>query len=277
MNPRGRALAGVVDLALVVVTAAFVAALIIAGWRAAAGPPAWKPRRVVVAACVASVTTVVAAWRISKAAAFQLIGDPIVRVETTSRLVALTFDDGPSPAYADEILAILAAEHVHATFFVVGRELASHPEVGAKLVAAGHQLANHSYTHVRMLARSLDFIRDEIERTDAEIRRAGYQGEIQFRPPYGKRLLALPWVLHEMGRRLTLWDLAPDSADPSIAPAAIVAAITAEVRPGSIVLLHVMGSAGATSRTALPDVIHALQQLGYRFVTLNELLAAGPH
>jgi len=127
-----------------------------------------------------------------------------------------------------------------------------------------------------MLGRSLDFIRGELEQTDAEIRRAGFRGEIQFRPPYGKRLLALPWVLREMGRRLTLWDLAPDSADPAIAPAQLVDRIRDEVHPGSILLLHVMSSAGATSRAALPAVIHALEDQGYRFVTVNELLAFEP-
>ena len=218
-----------------------------------------------------------AGWRISKAASFQLLGDPIVRVETTSRVVALTFDDGPDPRYTDAILEVLRAEQVHATFFVIGSELARDRELGAKIVTAGHQLGNHSFTHVRMLGRSLEFIRDEIEQTDVEIRRAGYRGEIQFRPPYGKRLLALPWVLRESGRRLTLWDVAPDSADPTISVAQLVGRVRAEVRPGSIVLLHLMGGPGDTSRAALPEVIHALRSLGYQFVTLNELLAVGSH
>src|SRR5262249_31912332 len=128
-------------------------------------------------------------------------------------------------------------------------------------------------THARMLGRSLDFIRDEIERTDAEIRRAGYHGPIQFRPPNGKRLLALPWVLRDLGRRVVLWDVAPDSADPSIGAAQIVEHVRDEVRPGSIVLLHLMGESRATSRAALPGVIRALDGLGYRFVTLRDLLA----
>jgi peptidoglycan-N-acetylglucosamine deacetylase len=263
----------VADISLVLVASAVLAAMLLATWRVVSGRPLWRWPRVAIAACAALLATSFAAWRISKAASFQLLGEPITRVETTSRVVALTFDDGPNPQYVDDILEVLRAEQVHATFFVVGRELARYPELGTKLVGAGHELGNHSYTHVRMLARSRDFIRGEIEQTDAEIRRSGYRGEIQFRPPNGKRLLALPWVLHEMGRRLTLWDVAPDSEDPAISPARLVERIHDEVRPGSIVLLHVMGLQGETSRAALPAIIHELKSRGYRFVTVSELVA----
>ena len=266
-----------VDISLIVLVAGALAGLLIAAWRAVSRPRSRTWPRVVLAACVALLVTSFAAWRISKAVSFQLLGEPIVRVETTSRVVALTFDDGPNPRYVDDILEVLRAEQVHATFFVIGSELARHPELGPKLVAAGHELGNHSFTHARMLGRSLDFIRTEIETTDAEIRRAGYHGAIQFRPPYGKRLLALPWALHEMGRRLTLWDVAPDSADPTISSARLVERIRAEVRPGSIVLLHVMNREGDTSRAALPEVIHELESSGYRFVTVSELLASAQH
>jgi peptidoglycan/xylan/chitin deacetylase (PgdA/CDA1 family) len=129
-----------------------------------------------------------------------------------------------------------------------------------------------------MIGRSGDFMRSEIEQTDAEIRRAGYRGRIHFRPPNGKRLFALPWVLREMGRPLVLWDVAPDSADPGIPATQIVARVRDDVRPGSIVLLHLMTSHGQSSRAALPDVIRELRQRGFRFVTITELVdhAAAP-
>ena len=264
------------DIAFVVLASAALAAVMFVTWRVVGGRPLRAWRRLALVVCVAVLATLFACWRISKSLSLQILGEPITRVETTRRVVALTLDDGPNPQYVDDVLAVLRSEQVHATFFVVGRELAHYPELGPKLVAAGHELGNHSYTHVRLVARSLDFIRSEIARTDGEIRRAGYRGEIHFRAPFGKRLLGLPWVLRELGRDLVLWDVAPDG-DPSLGAAQIAGRVRDDVRPGSIVLLHVMGRPGDTSRAALPLLIRALKSRGYSFVTLSELLDSGHH
>ena len=263
-----------VDAVLILTGAALLAVVLLALSHAALGRP--TRRRIAAAACVALVGSLVIAWRISKSTSFQLIGEPITRVATSSRVVALTFDDGPDPRYLDGILDTLRAANVHATFFAIGDELEQHPELGPKIVAAGHELGNHSFTHPRMVLRSLAFMRDEIQRTDDAIRRAGYGGAIQFRPPNGKRLLGLPWVLRELGRSAVLWDVAPDSEDPSTSAAQIVERVRAEVQPGSIVLMHLMGSQRGTSRAALPQVIHELAEQGYRFVTVSELLSLRP-
>ena len=263
------------DLSFVLATALLgtVVALRLARWLL--GPPLRRWRRIVLAAGAALMVSVCAAWRISKATAFQLLGDPMVRVDTAQPVVALTFDDGPSASDGPQVLDILRGEGIRATFFVVGSELARLRELGRDIIAAGHELGNHSYTHQRMLGQSLDVMRREIEQTDDEIRRAGGRGPIVFRPPYGKRLLALPWLLRAMDRRAVLWDVAPDSIDPDVAANAIVAHVLADVRPGSIILLHVMAPSRATSRAALPGLIHGLKQRGYRFVTVSELLAIG--
>lgn len=264
-----------IDVSFVLAAAVLgtVVALALARWLL--GAPRRRWRRIGLAAGAMLVVSAVAAWRISKATAFQLIGDPVVRVETAQPVVALTFDDGPSESDGPQVLDVLRREAIHATFFVVGSELARHRALGRDLVAAGHELGNHSYTHPRMLGRSLDVMRREIEQTDDEIRRAGGRGPILFRPPNGKRLVALPWLLRAMDRRAVLWDVAPDSTDPDVAADAIVAQVLADVRPGSIILLHVMARSRATSRAALPGVIHGLKQRGFRFVTVRELLAIG--
>jgi len=266
----------VIDIAVVLAGAVLIAAILLVLLRALRGPPVRRWRRwlrfaITVAAGVAM--SGFAAWRISKAVSFQLVGDAIRRVDTAQPVVALTFDDGPSPDHAQQILDVLRAERVRATFFVIGRELASHREVGRAIVAAGHELGNHSYSHRRMIGRSLDFMRGELDRTDAEIRWAGQRGAIQFRPPNGKRLVALPWLLGETDRTMVLWDVAPDSADPGASAARIVQQVAAEVRPGSIILMHVMNAGRDSSRAALPGVIHELARRGFRFVTVSELLA----
>ncbi len=199
---------------------------------------------------------------------YQLAGRLVDRVATDEKLVALTFDDGPTDR-TPEILRTLADLRVTGTFYLIGDDLAAHPDHGAAIAAAGHEIGNHSYTHRRMVLISGDTARDEVERTDAEIRRTGYQGEITFRPPYGKKLWSLPRYLSEHDRTTVTWDVEPDSAG-GVTRDAIVADTLAQTRPGSIVLLHVMH--GSESLAALPAVVAALRAQGYQFTTVSDLL-----
>lgn len=215
-----------------------------------------------------------ALWQLASARNFQLFGELIHRVETSEKLIALTFDDGPSKRYTNDVLAILAAEQVNATFFVTGKEAAQNPGQTRQLIAAGHQLGNHSYTHPRMLLLSPSAIAAEVEQTDKVIRRAGFTGDILFRPPYGKKLLMLPWYLAKHNRITIMWDLEPET-DPALASdaQAMAAYVIKNAKPGSIILLHVMYQSRQASREALPLIIEGLKQNGYRFVTVAELLA----
>jgi peptidoglycan-N-acetylglucosamine deacetylase len=233
-------------------------------------------RRVVIIGgiCAAVVLLVFAAWRLSNSRTFQLFGEIVPRVETSERVVALTFDDGPTPEATEQILAILRARGVKATFFVIGGALEQHPELGQRIAQAGHELGNHSYSHERMIFKTPSFISAEIERTDQLIRNTGYQGPIQFRPPYGKKLVLLPYYLSKTQRKSIMWDVEPDS-DAAIAKDAdkIVAHVLSQARPGSIILLHVMYKSGAPALNAVPGIIDGLRQRGYEFTTVSELLS----
>ena len=215
------------------------------------------------------------AWQFSKSRTHQLFGEFYPRVETANSLVALTFDDGPRPEYADEVIEILEKENVRATFFVTGAELHKYPEGGEKLVDAGHILGNHSYSHKQMVLNSTEFIRDEIEVTDSLIQAAGHSGEIYFRPPYGKCLVGLPWYLKRHNRKTVMWDIEPESyRDIMNEPVKIRSHISDNVRPGSIILLHVMYKSRQASRDALPGIIDDLRSSGYQIVTLPQLFAS---
>jgi peptidoglycan-N-acetylglucosamine deacetylase len=219
------------------------------------------------------VSITYAAWRVAGAVTFQLFGDLVDRVSVTEPLVALTFDDGPTPKGADSILAILKREDVRATFFFTGSELEANSGLANRFVQAGHELGNHSYSHQRMVLKSSSFIRAEIERTDSLIRIAGHSGSIHFRPPYGKKLIGLPWYLSRTGRTTIMWDVDPDSdANVAATSEGIVAHVFENVRPGSIVLLHVMYPSRATSLGAVAGIIQGLRARGYRFVTVSELI-----
>ncbi|WP_330250765.1 polysaccharide deacetylase family protein [Nocardia sp. NBC_00565] len=202
---------------------------------------------------------------------YQLAGRIVHRVETDDKVVALTIDDGPSAKYP-EVLKVLADAQIPATFYLIGEDLAAQPAAGRAIAQAGHELGNHSYTHRRMVFVSADTVRDELERTDAEIAKTGYQGPITFRPPFGKKLWALPKYLSDHDRTTVTWDVEPDSGKVASTDE-IVAETVAKVRPGSIVLLHVWSDQGAASLAAIPRVVSELRSRGYSFVTVSNLIA----
>jgi len=158
----------------------------------------------------------------------------------------------------------------------MGAELRSHPELGRRLVTAGHQLGNHTYSHPRMVLQSQATIRREIEDTDASIRAAGEEAEILFRAPFCWKLFGLPYFLSRTGRTSVTWDVEPESF-PEITGSAeeILVRVLERVRPGSIILLHVWYSGNGPSRSALPGIMDSLRAREYRFVTVGELLRLG--
>ena len=213
------------------------------------------------------------AWKYSGSTTQQLAGEIIDRVNTTENVVALTFDDGPTPGFVDEILGILEQQDVRATFFLVGKAMESYPEGARLIIEAGHEVGNHSYTHPRMVLKDYEFVADELERTDALIRAAGYTDPILFRPPYGRKLFSLPKYLADHGRASITWDVAPETFTEVIQPRQeIVDHALAGAQPGSILLLHVMFQNRENTMAAVPEIIGGLREKGYRFVTVSELL-----
>ncbi|MBF6148409.1 polysaccharide deacetylase family protein [Nocardia nova] len=220
---------------------------------------------VVVLAAVLSIGTYV----LMNSRTFQIAGRLVHHVDTSEKVVALTIDDGPTDR-TPAILETLAAEHVPATFYLVGRDLAAHRDYGAQIAAAGHELGNHSYTHRRLVFVTPATVRDEVERTDAEIEHTGYHGPVTFRPPYGKKLVALPWYLSHHDRTTVMWDVESDSAG-GVSTDAIVSETVNRARPGSIILLHAMYQPAAAA--AIPRIVAELRSRGYGFVTVSQLIA----
>jgi peptidoglycan-N-acetylglucosamine deacetylase len=223
---------------------------------------------------VCILATLYSIFEFSKSRTSQMFGELVARVETDKPVVALTLDDGPTAEFTQEVLAILKAKGVSATFFVTGKEAEENGAQLRAIVEAGHEVGNHSYSHSYMTLMGPGTIAEEIERTDAAIRAAGFEGEIHFRPPYGKKLFTLPWYLSEHHRKTIMWDVEPESF-PEIDgnAAAITRYVVDHVRNGSIIIMHVMYDSRAASRAALPDIIDGLRQRGFEFVTVSELIA----
>ena len=143
-------------------------------------------------ALLISILLLAAGWKISNSSQFQFFGTLVDNVSKPDSVIALTFDDGPTPGYTEEVLHVLDSMDVKATFFVIGRSVEKNMHEARLIVKDGNELGNHSWSHNRMVFKSMEFIRREIEKTDQVIRKAGYNGEICFRPPYGKKLFILP-------------------------------------------------------------------------------------
>jgi peptidoglycan/xylan/chitin deacetylase (PgdA/CDA1 family) len=215
-------------------------------------------------------------FQISRSRQFQFFGGIINRVNTNEKIVALTFDDGPSE-YSDQVVNLLQGKGVKATFYVTGYNLEQYPNEARDMVADGHELGNHSYSHQRFLLKSQSFIKTEIERTNQLIRSIGHRGEITFRPPNGKKLFLLPWYLKQNNIKTITWDVDPDTYLPdSVGQEDKIKFIRdytiGHTKPGSIILIHPFCESCGYDRQALGGIIDNLQADGYKFVTVSELL-----
>lgn len=213
----------------------------------------------------------VALFQISRSRTFQFFGEIYPRIETGRKIVALTFDDGPTRPQTDEILGILREENVRATFYLNGAAIRENPGELEKMIGAGHEIGNHTYSHKRMVFVSSDTVKHEIEATDELIRRAGYQGEITFRPPFGKKLFALPLYLSEHGRKTITWDVEPESFFEKSED--MIRYTLENTRNGSIILLHVAYNSRTESMKSVRPIIRSLREKGFEFKTVSELLA----
>ena len=185
--------------------------------------------------------------------------------------IAMTFDDGPSATLTPKLLDLLAAHHIKATFFVIGENVAEHPDIVARAAREGHEIANHSWSHPNLAKMSDEGVRRQLRQTDEAIKSATGTRPTLLRPPYGsitereKR-----WIHDEFGYQIVLWDVDPyDWKRPG--PAVVRNRILQETRPGSIVLSHDIHPG---TIEAMPSTFDALKAKGFKFVTVSELIRA---
>ena len=195
------------------------------------------------------------------------------------RLIALTFDDGPSGA-TPAVLDLLRDHGAHATFFVVGRYVEELPEVVQRAAAEGHELGNHTYDHVDAAhEKDDDVLRNQLARASAAIETAVGAVPRLIRPPYGKDVARVARLGRELGLAHTiLWSA--QGWDWDATPAEEIAALVLrDCAPGGIVVLHDgVPPGGGPSRepmlVALAAILDALTRDGYELLTVSELLAA---
>lgn len=224
------------------------------------------------------------AWYNGQSPTSQLYGRTICRVPEAGKMIALTYDDGPSPRHTEEMMSVLERYGARGTFFLMGRWAEREPDLVRALADAGHALGNHTFTHPTMPLRSSGEIRDELRRCREAVEGAGrgfsdFDGGALMRPPFGRRRPGTLRTMREEGYVPVLWsitcfDWRPRETGETISRRALKA------RGGDIILLH-DGSHRepdgdrAASVAATEETLRRLTAEGYSFVTVPELAAAG--
>jgi peptidoglycan/xylan/chitin deacetylase (PgdA/CDA1 family) len=180
------------------------------------------------------------------------------------RVVALTFDDGPS-SFTEAFLSILREKHVNGTFFEIGQEVAGRQETMRHILRDGNEIGNHT-THHGFYPGYWDLVQ-----TNALIRSATHFQPCLFRPPGGAVNSSVVSAAGAAGLKTILWDVDPgDWTNPG--SGAVYSRIVGAAQPGSIILMHDGGGDRSGTLAALPQVIDTLRARGYRFATVSGLL-----
>ena len=187
----------------------------------------------------------------------------IWKIPNANNEIFLTFDDGPNPEYTERILSVLAEKKVLATFFCIGNQVESHPQLFKKIIAAGHSLGNHSQTHKNgWRTTNTEYINDVkscAEQINSKL----------FRPPYGKisskQLKTLKDKYH-----VIMWDVIGGDFDFNLKAEDIKHNILKNTQSGSIIVLHDNPKFAAKMLAVLPQIIDELILKGFRFSAIND-------
>jgi peptidoglycan-N-acetylglucosamine deacetylase len=193
----------------------------------------------------------------------------------TGRCVALSFDDGPYREWTPRVLDVLARHAVPASFFLVGERAVRAPALVRDIVAAGHEIGNHGWSHTSLWLCGPRRTEREIARSHALLGDLTGQAPRYFRPPWGMVNAAMFRVLARHGERCVFWSIQPEGLRP-VAGSEQVERVQRRVHPGAILNLHdAEGTAGAPGRLlqALDPMIACLREAGYGFATVEALLA----
>lgn len=193
--------------------------------------------------------------------------------------IALTFDDGPNEPYTSQVLEVLRANDIRATFFLVGKRVEQSPDSARAIVGAGHAIGNHSYGHPDMAWQSTAAVEREVEYGEAAIAAATGKRPRIFRPPFGSIYPVMLREIEHLGYTVIQWSLAArDWRRPGAKR--IAHRILSRAHNGAIILLHdgngTRGGDRSQTVEAIKVIIPELKRRGFQFVTVPELLEIAP-
>ncbi|AEF93214.1 polysaccharide deacetylase [Desulfotomaculum nigrificans CO-1-SRB] len=195
----------------------------------------------------------------------------LYRVNTSQKIVALTFDDGPDPRFTPDILDILQQYHCKATFFVVGQNLELHQNLVKRALAEGHEVGNHTMSHTNLHAIPQQAVFAEINNCSQSIAALTGVAPKFFRPPVGITNPSIEKTASNLGMVEVHWTVAIENQSAPT-PEAMARRVLERVRPGSIILLHDGRLDRSKTVQSLPLLLQGLDEKGYQAVTLTQLL-----
>jgi peptidoglycan/xylan/chitin deacetylase (PgdA/CDA1 family) len=198
----------------------------------------------------------------------------VTDVATSEKVVAFTFDDGPDPIYTPLVLDVLKKYDAHATFFVLGLRAEKYPEIIKRMAQEGHEIGNHSYSHRNFgKGGNVEYMRKEIERSNAIIYELSGQKDVLFRPPGGYLSDALIDLIKKEHITIAYWSYIQDTKDWKGRSAEKISAhLIKNIKPGQIIILHDGCDSGMATARAVNLTLERLSKEGYRFLTVSELI-----
>lgn len=191
------------------------------------------------------------------------------QVNITQKALAMTFDDGPHPSLTPKLLDILKARNIKCTFFVIGKNAQMYPNIIRRMIAEGHEIANHTWNHPALTSRSDDQIRSELKQSENALMAAANYRPHLIRPPYGAintRIKEL--MFSEFGYSTIMWSVDPqDWRRPGVS--VVTSRLVNGAHPGAIMLAH---DIHPPTIQAMPAMFDQLLAKGYQFVTVSQLL-----
>ncbi|SDG60400.1 polysaccharide deacetylase family protein [Winogradskyella thalassocola] len=202
----------------------------------------------------------------------------IWNINTKSKELYLTFDDGPTPEITDWVLTILKAYNAKATFFCIGNNIEKHPNIFQTIINEGHAIGNHTYNHLKgWKHKAKDYIND-IALTQSLIDSVFENSQVVnqkssisplFRPPYGKLKSKQSQQLQELGYKIVLWDVLSYDWDSSVTEETCLKNVTSAAVEGSIIVFHDSVKASRNLKYVLPKVLEYYSERGFEFKSIN--------
>ncbi|MCP4049352.1 MAG: polysaccharide deacetylase family protein [bacterium] len=196
----------------------------------------------------------------------------ITSVDTTKKIAALTFDDGPNIYYTRKLLKILKKNNIKATFFLIGKQIERSPEILIQIDEEGHETGNHSYAHDRLYNLSETGLKEDIAKSQYIFYTYLDKLPVFIRPPYGKIRWHDQNIFKPYFDNIILWTIDSRDYKKHLTADQITERVVERIHPGAIILFH---DSNPRTITAVPQIINELKSQGYRFVTISELIEAG--
>ena len=197
---------------------------------------------------------------------------------STSKVIYLTFDDGPTPEITNWVLNTLKAYNAKATFFCIGNNIEKHPEIFHNILDEGHSIGNHTYNHVKgWKTKAKDYLENTTEAQkmiNSQIQKSKIANQKSsivnlFRPPYGQITPKQGKKLIALGYKIIMWDVLSFDWDHHVSKEICLNNVTNKATNGSIIVFHDSVKASKNMQYTLPKVLEHFSKLGYRFKAIK--------